>query len=732
MRACQKRFDVADAAPVSGLRWKPRDQRRTLGGKLSGLAVASAPTLEIVDLRASRDDALLEVVYEGLYSEAFPVSEEREDLDALRTGLWGDDERAPVRHFFVGRRDEKVVGLGACEYYRRSSCGLLSYLAVVPEARGMGIGRSLLDACTAALHSDAGAASARLHALFAEVHDPARIGSTADSMAPLERLRVMARYGAKRAPIAYVQPELAAGRGRGRALMLLAFPLAPGRDLEALPSAVVKRFLEDLYLSLGVKAPLDDLDFVRSLVGLNERRIELEELTPVEEPLLPPATSYGVAVHCAVRTRDESPVAPASPELASFEEDMLAYSYPERPPFATRTIAVPNEYARVAVEFPGELTYESEGRLVTLRSSDGLSGRARTFLVRASRTDFVSGVSILHLVLGPDPGASSTSALNEYDLIKLMKLWQPGEGLSQDGIDAAGKPFVQFRTHERALALKELVEAVFGETVDDKSPRVGTIQVIHEICATGLCDEIAEIVKRQGSAETPPHTVAVGGLVQGLLDFQAVDADELADVFKEVELEEQLVRAHHKGSLLVVSASDRAFSQPIVQLTVGVSPYLLVPQAVLLHNEWWLWEALNHLDAVRGPGVDGLRRLPGFRKTRKQERARRDVSRALSRFLVPNVFQYAEEKNLYEKGRRSRGLHKRQTSVEARLEALTADNRARHGQIRSAAAQSLPVLALVFTWLDSLHNYPHAVVFAVLVPVSVLTLAALAFAFWRE
>jgi len=33
---------------------------------------------------------------------------------------------------------------------------------------------------------------------------------------------------------------------------------------------------------------------------------------------------------------------------------------------------------------------------------------------------------------------------------------------------------------------------------------------------------------------------------------------------------------------------------------------------------------------------------------------------------------------------------------------------------------------------DSLHNYPHAVVFAVLVPVSVLTLAALAFAFWRE
>ena len=205
----------------------------------------------------------------------------------------------------------------------------------------MGVGRSLLDACTDALHADAGAASARLHALFAEVHDPVRIGSTDDSMAPLERLRVFARFGAKRVPIAYVQPELAAGRGRGRALMLLAFPLTPGRDLTALPSAVVRQFLEDLYASLGVDPPSDDLDFVRSLVGLNDRRIELEELTPVEESLLPPAISYGVAVHFAVRARDESPVAPPSPELASFEEDMLAYSYPERPPFATRTIAVP-------------------------------------------------------------------------------------------------------------------------------------------------------------------------------------------------------------------------------------------------------------------------------------------------------------------------------------------------------------------------------------------------------
>src|SRR5207237_10830639 len=110
--------------------WKPRDGRRTLGGKLSEVAVASAPKLEIVDLRASRDDPLLEEVYEGLYSEAFPVSEEREDLDALRTGLWGDDERAPVSHFLVGRLEEQFVGLEHSVWFRVDSGTLGTYVIV--------------------------------------------------------------------------------------------------------------------------------------------------------------------------------------------------------------------------------------------------------------------------------------------------------------------------------------------------------------------------------------------------------------------------------------------------------------------------------------------------------------------------------------------------------------------------------------------------------------------------
>jgi GNAT superfamily N-acetyltransferase len=686
------------------------------------VSTAGAPPvrLDLVDLRDHPDEQLLASIHDGLYMRSFPRAEEREDFASLRAGLWGDERDAPpVCHFVVARSAAGVVdGFAACEYYPRSRCGLLSYIAVEPATRGRGVGRALLRRVVAALQVDAG--GDELAAVFAEIHDPSKAKARGDSIPPLKRVQIMASLGARRVPVAYVQPELAPGRERSRALMLIAFPTQEA-EVESLPSAVVRSFLGELYETLGVARPDEDVDFARSLVGLREETVGLEPLVPVEQPLLDGVTDYGVAIHLAV----EKPRRPGGSDndVRSFEEDMLAYAYPEPAPFRTSTINVADAWARLAVEFPGEVTYLSEGRRMSLRSSGGPGGRTRRFLLRAARTDFErSGLAVLHLVLGPDP-STPESSLNEYDLIKLMKLWQAGEGLSLDGTDAAGERFVRFRAAGRGLTLLELVREVFAEEVEVESPRVGTVQILHPICRRGLCAEIADVRQRQGAASPSPPVVAVGGLVQGLLDCAEIDADELADVFKEVELEDELVRAVHKGTLLVVSAADRAFSVQSIQLSVGISPYLLVPHAVLLHNEWWLWDAVRRLDESPGPGR---------RKLRRQERARAEVARTISERLVPNVFNYAEERNLYEMGRRSRGLHKRQRSVEGRLAAITADIRARHERIRSGVARSLPLIALVFTWSDALSKYDHTLVFAVLVPTTLLTLVALAFIFWRD
>src|SRR4051794_38442294 len=85
-------------------------------------------TVTFVDLHERQDDALLREVYDGLYRTSFPRVEERESLEGLAAG-----------HVIVARADDGTVeGFAAAEYYPRSRCGLLSYLAVDAAERGRG------------------------------------------------------------------------------------------------------------------------------------------------------------------------------------------------------------------------------------------------------------------------------------------------------------------------------------------------------------------------------------------------------------------------------------------------------------------------------------------------------------------------------------------------------------------------------------------------------------------
>jgi hypothetical protein len=609
--------------------------------------------------------------------------------------------------------------------------------------------------------------------VFGEIHDPAKVDAGGDSMAPLDRVRVMDALGARRVPIPYVQPPLRVGGERGRTLMLVAFPV-DGHPVESLDSAVVRHFLEELYDVLEVPHLETDLDFARSLIGLRDESLDLERLVPREQPtFVDGATTtamhnYGVAIHLVLEPPqgDAARRAPARSEadpLSSFEEDILAYSDPypaidgaASTPFCTSTVTVAKEWAFVSVSFPAEVTFRSEGRLVPLRCAglDDRPGRpaherhrTRRFMLRASRTDFErSGLTVLHLVLGPDPGDPAASALNEYDLIKLMKLWQPGEGLTRDGGDATPgqqKQFISFHagagedepvddTLTADQALERLAIKVFGldgsRRVDIAGPRAGTMQVLHAACKKtelpqepNICGEIDDIMAGEGAVVPPERVRALGGVVCGLLDFLEIDGDELADVFREVAREEELVRSFHKGTLIVASAGDRAFDSEGVRLSVGLNPYLLIPHGVLLHNEWWLSHAVRQLDGASR----------GRRRTSRLEHARADVAKTLSQRLIPNVFNYQDERSLYETGLSARGLDKREHAVRERLTDLTGKLHARHELDRSYIGTAVAVILLVFTLSDVYDKHSLTYVSAG-AAVTLGLLVVLLIAFWRD
>ena len=261
-------------------------------GSAEGGSTATIPPpseLAFIDLRDRPGDELLTAIHAagGLYERSFPRDEEREDLETHRDALWGAGrDTPPLLHFIVatppGRPDE-IVGFAAAEYYPASRCGLLSYIAVDRSRRNARVGHSLVQRSVEVLRADAGAAGHQLAAVFGEIHDPARVEPGDDSMAPLDRLRVMDALGARRVPIPYVQPPLSEGGERGRTLMLVAFPV-DGHPVASLGSSVVRGFLGELYDVLEVPDLQRDLDFARSLVALQDETLDLMRLVPREHP----------------------------------------------------------------------------------------------------------------------------------------------------------------------------------------------------------------------------------------------------------------------------------------------------------------------------------------------------------------------------------------------------------------------------------------------------------------
>jgi ribosomal protein S18 acetylase RimI-like enzyme len=223
--------------------------------------------VDFIDLRDTRDQRLLEQVYGELYLACFMDPDEQEDLEQYRERLFDAQKPAPqpVTHFLVAgvnladAGSRVLEGMLIFELYRESSCGLLTYLAVAPDARGRGLGRALLRRAFDALTHEC-AESGGLRAVFAETHDPALIDAAQDAMSPHERIQVMGRLGAYRVPIRYVQPELRPGDGRSRKLLLLTFPIGPDRPPQVSGGAIL-HFMHEFYLALGVADPLVDPDY---------------------------------------------------------------------------------------------------------------------------------------------------------------------------------------------------------------------------------------------------------------------------------------------------------------------------------------------------------------------------------------------------------------------------------------------------------------------------------------
>jgi GNAT superfamily N-acetyltransferase len=226
--------------------------------------------LEVVTIASHDDEGLLDEFHAGVYWDAFP--EQQEPVAVWKRALWGGTAPYELTVRIAGRalRDRvqrEILGGIAFERYPRSGCGLITYMAIAPEARRHGLGKRLQRESALALFA------AGTRAVFGEVNDPRLAGTGVDE--PVEamwrRLERNQAWGARVVNARYVQPALAPGLGRDHGLCLIA--LAGAQPLPgSLPGGIVREFVEELYAATEGCPPDREL-----VAGISEH-VELIEL----------------------------------------------------------------------------------------------------------------------------------------------------------------------------------------------------------------------------------------------------------------------------------------------------------------------------------------------------------------------------------------------------------------------------------------------------------------------
>ena len=182
--------------------------------------------LDVRELHRDFDPQLLARLYREVLEPAFTASE-LEGIEPLASRLAAPGEPGSLVAVALGPDGELLGGLVA-DHDRECRVLLLSYLAVRPEARGRGIGSSLVrDVASNWYDGD------EVLLAVAEVHDPRH---WPDDAAAEGRLRLFEKLGARVLGAPFVQPALHGDGERVGGFLLLAFhvdrdhPPARGRQ----------------------------------------------------------------------------------------------------------------------------------------------------------------------------------------------------------------------------------------------------------------------------------------------------------------------------------------------------------------------------------------------------------------------------------------------------------------------------------------------------------------------
>ncbi len=413
---------------------------------------------------------------------------------------------------------------------------------------------------------------------------------------------------------------------------------------------------------------------------LNAREIGalLEQLGPALRPLAGEGLIEGQDIGVSLVAGE---IADECPYFNSFEADLLAHRFQAAPPLDS--VCTREAPEKVTIRLPGRIDYLSEGRHCSLYPSRG----EVEALVNLAFTRFPeTGVRVWHLTFGPRPG----SPFDEYDVIKLLSCYNPAHEktrlLRQLEFGLGDEPSLDL-----PALVHRLTHGIADAIAMVKAPRGGTIEVDTTQLETrgkidweGIFSELHDVRKDEVQQPTKlrehheredagPVLDACCGIVTGIFDFHRMGLAEAIDTLvPNVPGGGDLVSIQ-RGTMSSFCLDPEMFENERSRSTIAANPYLILPHAVLLHNE----ALAERADALADEAADEER-------PERLESVLGAIERITRRYFVPNVFHYPSERDLYEVGQRTRGsaeriraLDDKVVELRHRLEARRSVQRAR-------------------------------------------------------
>lgn len=220
----------------------------------------------------------------------------------------------------------ELMGGVVFEYYVQANAGLLTYLLVDGNWRGLQIGTILSDHCRKTLeaHAKSRGHLAGCNAIFLETNSAVKVSSDQDVMSPALRHKIFYGMGLRLVDFDYVQPPLDTDKNKVNYLLLCCFvtPRIPSvrignKDQYYLPTHLVSNTMHAFWVNAPMKGRKfnEDVDYKRMQDQLRRR----ERILLLDLPWERPFTIVDVAEHFDLEL------------LVQFYQDLLVPAYATRP-----------------------------------------------------------------------------------------------------------------------------------------------------------------------------------------------------------------------------------------------------------------------------------------------------------------------------------------------------------------------------------------------------------------